>query len=238
MRSSMGRAKVSWRRWCDHVRGSALSSQFAGRERLVAAVQVDARIEVHDLQDAGLVDVEGPGELAHLGRPAQLVHELVRRGLDLVVDLLDPARLPHEQRIAQVMTQFAVDDRRGVGREAHAAFFIEALRRLDQPQIGDLQQILVGVAGVGEPLQDVVKEVLVAANDLVERRRRAGLGICREKLLVLHRGRQRYLTMFIMLKIGRYIEMTTTPTMAPTPIIRMGSRIDVSALMLALTSSS
>ena len=40
----------------------------------------------------------------------------------------------------------------------------------------DLQQILVRVAGVGEPLQDVVQEVLVAPHDLVERRRRARLG--------------------------------------------------------------
>ena len=44
--------------------------------------------------------------------------------------------------------------------------------------------------------------------------------------------------MFIMLKIGRYIEMTTVPTIAPTPSIRIGSRMDVSDLTAALTSSS
>ena len=61
------------------------------------------------------------------------------------------------------MAQLAIDDRRGVGGKAHAALRVEALRRLDEPQIGDLQQVLAGVAGVGEPLEDVVQEVLVAA---------------------------------------------------------------------------
>ena len=160
--------------------------QFVERERLVVAVQLDARVEVHDLEDAVLVDVERLGELGHLGRPAELVHQLVRLVLDLLVDLLDPARLPHEQRVAQVVAQLAVDDRRGVGAEAHAAVGVEALRRLDQPEIGDLQHVLVGLARVREPLQDVVQQVLVAAHDLVERRRRARPSIGSEKLLVLH----------------------------------------------------
>ncbi len=36
--------------------------------------------------------------------------------------------------------------------------------------------------------------------------------------------------MFIMLKIGRYIEMTTVPTRAPTNSMRIGSRMEVSDL--------
>jgi len=53
-------------------------------------------------------------------------------------------------------------EERGVGREAHAAICVEAQRRLDQPQTGDLQQVPVGVAGVRDPLEDVVQQVLVA----------------------------------------------------------------------------
>jgi hypothetical protein len=40
------------------------------------------------------------------------------------------------------------------------------------------------------------------------------------------------------LNIGRYIEMTMVPTMAPTQIISSGSMIEVSAAMLESTSSS
>ncbi len=39
-------------------------------------------------------------------------------------------------------------------------------------------------------------------------------------------------------KSGRYIAITTTPTIAPITIIMSGSRIEVSALSFAATSSS
>ena len=43
------------------------------------------------------------------------------------------------------------------------------------------------------------------------------------------RGRRaRYLISVSSLNIGRYMEMTIVPTIAPTPIIRIGSMIDVS----------
>jgi hypothetical protein len=49
---------------------------------------------------------------------------------------------------------------------------------------------------------------------------------------------RRYLMSVSILNIGRYIEMTIVPTMAPTPIISTGSMIEVSDWMLASTSSS
>ena len=48
----------------------------------------------------------------------------------------------------------------------------------------------------------------------------------------------RYLISVSSLNIGRYIEITIVPTIAPTPIIRIGSMIEVSEAMLASTSSS
>ena len=47
-----------------------------------------------------------------------------------------------------------------------------------------------------------------------------------------------YLTSVSILNIGRYIEITIVPTIAPTPIIRIGSMIEVSDWMLESTSSS
>lgn len=48
----------------------------------------------------------------------------------------------------------------------------------------------------------------------------------------------RYCTSSKILNIGRYIEMTTTPTMQPTPIIIIGSMIEVSDFSIVATSSS
>jgi hypothetical protein len=47
-----------------------------------------------------------------------------------------------------------------------------------------------------------------------------------------------YLMASYTLNIGMYIAMTTKPTMAPTSTIMIGSRIEVSALTAAATSSS
>ena len=47
-----------------------------------------------------------------------------------------------------------------------------------------------------------------------------------------------YLISVSILNIGRYIEITIVPTMMPTPIIRIGSMIEVSDWMLESTSSS
>ena len=48
----------------------------------------------------------------------------------------------------------------------------------------------------------------------------------------------RYLTSVSILNIGRYIEITITPTMQPTPIIMIGSTIEVSDAIEVSTSSS
>ena len=48
----------------------------------------------------------------------------------------------------------------------------------------------------------------------------------------------RYLIASYTLNIGMYIATTMKPTMPPTSTIMIGSRIDVSALMAAATSSS
>jgi hypothetical protein len=55
----------------------------------------------------------------------------------------------------------------------------------------------------------------------------------------LHRRRTTaYLIWSYTLNIGMYIEITMKPTMLPTSTIITGSRIDVSALTAAATSSS
>jgi hypothetical protein len=51
-------------------------------------------------------------------------------------------------------------------------------------------------------------------------------------------GVARYCTSSKILNIGMYIEMTTMPTITPTPIIMSGSMIEVSDFSIVATSSS
>ena len=60
----------------------------------------------------------------------------------------------------------------------------------------------------------------------------------RTKSAVRLQAAEPYLMSVSILNIGRYIEITMVPTMMPTPIIRIGSMIDVSDLMPESTSSS
>ncbi len=101
------------------------------------------------------------------GRPSLRVR-LPTASSICMVDPLDPARLTQQQRVAQVVADLALDDRHGVGREAHALRRVEALDRLDQPQVGDLEQVLVRLVGGREALEDVVQQSLIVAHDLVE----------------------------------------------------------------------
>ena len=103
-----------------------------------------------------------------LRRTAELAREAAHGVLDLVVDPLDPAGLTQQQRVAQVVAHLAFDHRHRVGREAHALARVEALSRLDQPEIGDLEQVFVGFVGGREALEDVMQQPLVVAHDLVE----------------------------------------------------------------------
>ena len=57
-------------------------------------------------------------------------------------------------------------------------------------------------------------------------------------LLPLTLPQETYFTRVSILNIGMYIEMMMTPTMRPTPIIMIGSTIEVSDCTDASTSSS
>ena len=59
-----------------------------------------------------------------------------------------------------------------------------------------------------------------------------------ERAFEANRGTTDYLIASYTLNIGMYIATTMNPTMPPTSTIMTGSRIDVSALIAAATSSS
>ncbi len=73
-------------------------------------------------------------------------------------------------------------------------------------------------------------------------RGRAAVGLRRAAIESAGMGavlrRSNYFTSCSILNIGRYIAITIVPTMTPTPIIMIGSMIEVSEAMLVSTSSS
>ena len=142
--------------------------QLLTRKGLILTMQVDTRVEVGHLEDALLVDVESLGKLVQGGRTVELVCELVGDLEDARVHALDPAGLAHEQRVTQMVAQLSVHDGRGIGGEAHTLRWVKALRRFDEPEVGHLKQILVGLLRVAEALQRVMQKTLVSAYHLLE----------------------------------------------------------------------
>src|SRR5665648_391017 len=90
--------------------------------------------------------------------PTATLDEIVRRNQNLLHHNLKRfayASDPYEDllqvaNLGLIKAAQRFDAARGVRFSTYATAIVDGeLRRLDQPQIGDLQQILVGVAGVG-----------------------------------------------------------------------------------------
>jgi hypothetical protein len=91
------------------------------------------------------------------------------------------------------------------------------------------------IATISKPKTAIVDAIVSARTP---RGRIADLRALVESSALTRLGRARYLIRLSILNIGRYIEMMTTPTIMPTPIIMIGSMIEVRAWMEASTSSS
>ncbi len=83
----------------------------------------------------------------------QLRYRLVYFGHAVV----QAARHPHRpDSVAEVALELAEDRRRGKGGEGDAALGVEAIDRVEQAEVGDLEQIVEGLAGAavaqGKPL--------------------------------------------------------------------------------------
>ena len=78
-----------------------------------------------------------------VGRATPLVPEHLGRLGDGHRSLLEATRQTNlPDPVAEVPTKLSQDRRRGVGDEARAATFVEAVERLDETEAGDLEQIL------------------------------------------------------------------------------------------------
>ncbi len=68
--------------------------------------------------------------------------------------------------VAEVALQLAEDRRRGEGGEGDAALGIEAVDGVEQAQVGDLEQVVEGLARAAVAQRQALGESHVAANQL------------------------------------------------------------------------
>ena len=96
------------------------------------------------------------------------LEELGLRLLDPRIQALCPTRLPHEQRIAQMVSDLSVHDGNGVRREGQPTFAVETLCGLDEPDACHLKEVLIVLGRAREPLERVMKELLVPLQEVFQ----------------------------------------------------------------------
>src|SRR5262245_40143596 len=110
------------------------------------------------------------GHLAHLGRAAQLLRQLLGRAADRERAFLQVARYAQGPAlVAEVALQLAEDGRRRVARELRAASRLEAVDRLDQAEAGDLYEVVQRLVGVHVAEGQLTRERQEALAELLAR---------------------------------------------------------------------
>ena len=71
--------------------------------------------------------------------------------------------------VAQVAPDLADDHRHGVGGEAHVLCYVKVVKRLDQPDTANLEQVIHVLRAVVEALEHAEHQPQVAANELLAR---------------------------------------------------------------------
>ena len=82
--------------------------------------------------------------------------------------------------------KLAQDRRRGVGVEALAALRIEAVKRLDQAQARDLDQILERLGGAAVAKREASRQGKEAVNELLLELRVAGRRVAAQKRILIN----------------------------------------------------
>jgi hypothetical protein len=104
--------------------------------------------------------------------------------------LLEPARDAHRPAlVAEVPLDLADDRRRRVRGELHTAVRVEAVDRLDQPDRGDLGEVVERLAAVAEAACEMLHERQVHADQLIAQLRVLGAAIVQRAQFEEHLAR-------------------------------------------------
>ena len=113
----------------------------------------------------------------------KLVAELARRLADRHRSLLEPSGQAHlPDAVAKVAAKLAQDGRRRVGDERPSALEVEPVERLDEPQAGDLDQVLELLGGPAVAQRQGPRQGQEAANQLLLQCRIARLRVAAKQL--------------------------------------------------------
>ena len=152
--------------FADPFRGRCLVGVL-GAGRPVERERPAVVVGLHHLEHVGLLQPEALGDLADRGRALQFFGQLGDRFVDFGHAVVEPAGHPHgPDPVAEVALQLAEDRRRGEGGEGDAALGVEAVDGVEQAQVGDLEQVVEGLAGAAVAQRQALGEGHVAADQL------------------------------------------------------------------------
>ena len=118
--------------------------------------------------DHGLdVEADVLGDLAGAWGAAELLGELAGDLRDLALQLLDPARRTHRPaEVPEVALDLTGDGGHGVGQEVPLVAGVEPVDGLDQPDVGGLDEVVLGEAALAVAVRDGPGHTHVQDDDL------------------------------------------------------------------------
>ena len=145
----------------------------------VRRVEGDRRVGVcrfQAFQHVFLGELEMNSKLGHGRCPAVALGQFGSGLVERELELLQPPRHPDRPAlVAEVPLDLPHDGRSRIRRELHTAPEVEPVDRLDQPDRGDLDEVVERLAAVAEPPGEVFDQREVQLDQLVADR--AALGV-------------------------------------------------------------
>jgi hypothetical protein len=128
---------------------------------------------------------DGVGDLVDGRRPAQLRRQTLAGPLDPETELLQIARDADGPRlVAEMALELPEDRRHGVARERDAARAVEAVDGVDEPEAGDLVEVVERLVRVRVARRELAGQRQEAPDDHVAVHRARGVVVPREQLAV------------------------------------------------------
>ena len=154
------------------------------RSRWSRLSDAEVAVGAQAVDDLVGIDVEVRRQLGRVRRPAQALVQHLRRGPHLVAQLLQPPRdTDRPRRVAVVAAQLTAGGDGGERLELDPERRVEPLRRLDEGEAGDLDQIVERLAPRAVAPGDGDRQPAVVVDDAVAQRTVARCSIDGEHVL-------------------------------------------------------
>ncbi len=173
----VGEGRVESDSALDQLEPLVLASDPLRRRRFLCVIAPRGPVErqgpavvvgLEDLEHVVLVQLQAIGDLGHGRRVLQLLGQLGDRFVDVGHSVVEAARHAHgPDPVAEVAFQLAEDRRGGERRERNPAIGIEAIDRVEEPDVGNLEEVVEGLAGAAVAEREAFRKSHVAAHELL-----------------------------------------------------------------------